>query len=241
MAVKMWQRAPANNEMQDSEAIQVWETVFWSSGPQRTGRYTRIIQRAFQKCRFLGPILGDWFTVPEKRLRNLYFGKAPGDRTTYSELQLLLWFYWLWPHISHHVNHLYLLRGGRITSPLPLFDLFWFQNHRRHHWGPPSPAGRLKCYFLTDFCRFQSWDSGSQGPVTFTWSLLVLLSTRASNLPSFLWGFQSWRWGLKSIKLRPLRRWGDLWGHFPLSSTGRIQRGPGLLLGNSSVRGHRET
>lgn len=55
MTIKTWQSATANNEIHKCEAIQVWEIIFWSSDLQRIAGYTRITQRAFQKCRFLGP------------------------------------------------------------------------------------------------------------------------------------------------------------------------------------------
>ena len=50
ITVKMWQRATASNEIQDCEAIQVWEIIFWSSDPQRTAGYIRIIQRALKNA-----------------------------------------------------------------------------------------------------------------------------------------------------------------------------------------------
>lgn len=50
ITVKMWQRATASNEIQDCEAVQVWEIIFWSRDPQRTAGYIRITQRASQNA-----------------------------------------------------------------------------------------------------------------------------------------------------------------------------------------------
>lgn len=141
------------------------------------------------------------------------------------------------------INDHNLLCGRQDNVPVPLFDFFWTQNHRTHQRGSLSALERSKHSFLTNnLCGSQNWVSGSQDHVTFKWSLLVLLSTRASDLSSFLWGFQSQRWGLTYIRLRPLRRWGGLREiHFPFSSSGRIQRGQWSLLGNASIRCPGET
>lgn len=203
----------ASNKTQDCETIQVWDTLFWSRDPQRASGYTRTIQ-IILKLRLLGP-KGDSDTC---RLATHYSNFVDTVRVTWT-----LWIY-----------------CGRGSTPSPLSYHFRLQNHRRHHGASLPPSDGVKRYFLANLCGFQSWDPGSQDHATFTRSL-VLLGTRASHLPRFLRGFRSWRWGLESIRLRLLRGWGDLRGHFPFTPSGRIQRHPWSLLGNPSVRCHRET
>ena len=231
----MWQRATASNEIQDCEAIQVWEIIFWSSDPQRTAGYIRIIQRALKNA-------DSW--AQHLEVNFLHLGK--GSEICILEKLVILWHrqvYQLWPtHFTSREGSRFALWEAGEHPQSPHFDVFWFQNHRRHHRGFLSPLDRSKCSFFTSLCRFQSCDSSSQDHATIRWRLLVILGTTLLNLSSFLWGSQSWRWVLRTIRLRPLWRRGDLReGHFPFHSSRRLQWGPWSLLGNPSVMRPRET